>query len=84
MSLKNSVSRGTRIVDDYMQKNPAKAFVFDWNEVISELHESGREGHAKQSLTYCLQNVLELSGMRKTLQDVFARNRSMYKTSNKS
>lgn len=60
------MSREHSIVDDYMQEEYVRPCVNNWANVILELHDSGKEMHAKQIVKLLHAEIFELDGRPET------------------
>lgn len=68
----NDVSQKHCIVDDYKLGEYAKAYIYDWAEVILDLYDSGKERHRKQIVDQLYAENFELNEIREALKDVSA------------
>lgn len=64
----NDVSQEHRILDDYEQEENLTACIYGWAEVVSELYDSGREGHTKKIVSRVHTENVKLNRIRKTLK----------------
>lgn len=72
MCAEDDVSQEHRIVVDSKHIEYERACIYDLAEVILELYNSDREGHAKRIVVLLHAKIFELIKIRETLKDVSA------------